>query len=326
MKKILKILLYLILAVVIIVAAIVLYIYVKGVPNYPYQPTAAIQNLKVTPDSIRIARGAKIATLLCNNCHADPKTGMLTGKHISDAPDAFGYICSYNITHDKSVGIGNWTDGELYYFLRTGIRKDGSWAPPFMPKFPLTADEDLYSIIAWLRSDDPHLAASTAENPPNQYNLFLKFLSNIAFKPPALPAQVINIPDTSDQVAFGKYVADGLCACFACHSVDFAKMDIADPPKSVGYYGGGNPLLNLDREIVHSANITMDKETGIGNWNKDQFIAAVKYCKKPQGGLLSYPMFPHATLSDTEVSAIWAYLHTIPKIKNKVERYQPKDG
>jgi len=32
-----------------------------------------------------------------------------------------------------------------------------------MPKFPLMADEDLYSIIAWLRSDDPLLAAAPQE-------------------------------------------------------------------------------------------------------------------------------------------------------------------
>ncbi|MCK6693337.1 MAG: cytochrome c, partial [Thermoanaerobaculia bacterium] len=67
-----------------------------------------------------------------------------------------------------------------------------------------------------------------------------------------------------------------------------------------------------------------DKETGIGNFTQQQFYDAVKYGKNPRGGPLHYPMFPHTALSDTEVNAIWAYLQTVPTIKNQVARYQPK--
>lgn len=324
MKTFIKFFLYLVLTLLFLLGVFALYIYTKGIPTYPYNPSDSIRNLKVVSDSIRIARGAKIATLLCNECHKDPKTGLLTGNPMLDVPKELGLAYSYNITHDPDRGIGAWTDGELYYFLRTGIRKDGSWAPPFMPKFPLMADEDLYSIIAWLRSDDPKLAANTSEYAPNQYNLLIKFLSNFAIKPPALPSSPINIPDSTDLVAFGRYTADALCACYACHSADFTKQDAAFPEKSLGYYGGGNPMLNFDKELVPSANITMDEETGIGKWTREQFLDATKYGKNPKGGPLYYPMFPHTTLSDQEVNAIWAFLQTIPKIKNPVARYQPK--
>jgi len=149
-------------------------------------------------------------------------------------------------------------------------------------------------------------------------------LSHIAFVPPPLPTAPIAIPDTTNQVAFGKYTADALCVCYACHSADFAKQDPLNPEKSLGFYGGGNPMLNFEGEVVPSANITMDKETGIGNWTAAQFRDAVKFGKNPKGGPQNYPMFPHTTLSDGEVDAIFAYLQTVPKIKNRVERYKPK--
>lgn len=324
MKHFLKIIAYLIAIIILIAGTGAAYISIKGVPNYKAEIPPDILRLKVKPDSVRIARGARIATLLCNECHKGAD-GKLTGRELKDVPKVFGSAASYNITHDPDHGIGKWTDGELYYFLRTGIRTNGSWAPPFMPKFPLMADEDLYSIIAWLRSDDPSLLADSREYPPNNYNFFVKFLANVAVFPPPLPRGPITIPDTANQVAFGKYIADGLCACYSCHSADFAKQDVLFPEKSLGYYGGGNPMLNLEGEIVPTANITPDKETGIGNWTQQQFYEAVKFGKNPKGGPLYYPMFPHTTLTDTEVSAIWAFIRTVPPLKNKVARYQPKN-
>lgn len=297
------------------------YISIKGVPDYPVNYPADIAGLHVPADSALIERGAKIASLLCNECHTG-KDGQLSGNILPDLPKEFGTVASYNITHDKEHGIGNWTDGELYYFLRTGIRKNGTWAPPFMPKFPLMADADLHAVIAWLRSGDPRLAGSPEEYPPNTYNFLVKFLSNVAFTPPPLPATTIVIPDTTDRVALGKYVANGLCVCYACHSADFKKMDYLVPEKSAGFYGGGNPMLDREGRVVHSANITMDKETGIGNWTYPQFYDAVKYGKNPRGGPLYYPMFPHTALSDVEIDGIWKYLQTVPTLSNKVDRFK----
>lgn len=324
MKRTLKILGVLLGAIVLLIGAFAAYISIKGVPRYKPEIPSHIAALQVPRDSAHVARGAKIATLLCNACHKNAE-GKLVGNPMRDLPKEFGYVCSYNITHDPEIGIGKWSDGELYYFLRTGIRTDGSWAPPFMPKFPLLADDDLYSIIAWLRSDDPALAADRRENPKNKYNFLVKFLSNVAFSAPPLPKTTVTIPDTTDKIAFGKYVANDLCGCYACHSADFKKMDDLVPERSAGFYGGGNPMLNFEGETVPSANITMDKETGIGNLTQQQFLEAVKYGKNPKGGPLYYPMIPHTTLTDTEVNSIWAYLQTVPPLKNQVARYQPKN-
>ncbi|MFN0173870.1 MAG: c-type cytochrome [Saprospiraceae bacterium] len=324
MKRLFKILAYILGAVVLLVALAAAYIHIKGVPDYEYQLPAELVDLQVPRDSMAVAQGAKIASMLCKECHKDFNTGKMTGHIMTDLPKEFGVIASSNITQDKIHGIGDWTDAEIYYYLRRSIRKDGHYNP-IMGGFSLMADSDIHAIIAWLRSEDPSLAPDPKEYPENQFNFLVKFLSNTVFTPPALPAAPVLVPDSTDKIALGKYLADGLYNCYPCHCADFKTMDTKVPERSVGYYGGGNPMLNYEGETVPSSNITMDKETGIGNWTQEQFRDAVRFGKSPKGGPLYYPMFPHTALTDGEVDAIYAYLQTVPIIKNAVARYQPKN-
>jgi cytochrome c2 len=175
MKRTLKILGYLILTLILLVGIGASFIWFRGIPTYKADIPPQIASLQVPRDSALVERGAKIATLLCNECHRG-EDGKLTGRQMKDLPTVFGTVYSMNITQEHEHGIGKWTDGELYYFLRTGIHTDGRWSPPYMPKFPLMADEDVYSIIAWLRSNDPSLAADSREYPPNKPNFFYQIL------------------------------------------------------------------------------------------------------------------------------------------------------
>lgn len=324
MKKVFKILGYGLGAIILLLGIFAVYVQVKGVPDYPVDMPAAVQQLQVPRDTAHVAEGKRIASILCRECHYAPETQKMTGMHRTDIPKEFGDVYSLNITQDKVHGLGNWTDGELYYFLRTGIRpQTGEYVPPFMPKFPRMSDDDLHAIIAWLRSDDPELAPDPREYPPNKANFLVKLLSNVAFKPLPLPQQPILEPDTTDMVVLGKYVADGMVGCFSCHSADLKTLNELEPEKTPGFYGGGTAMLDLDGQTeVVTANITMDPTTGIGNRTEQEFVDAVRFCKKPGGGQLHYPMTPHAALSDTEVRAIYAYLKTVPPIQHQVTRFK----
>ena len=319
MKKLFKILGIVIGVVVLAVIGFVCYINIDGIPKY--KPGKVDMKVEITPE--RVARGQKMASVLCVECHSN-EDGILTGKKLLDVPKEFGEIYSRNITKHPEIGIGNWTDGELYYLLRTGIRKDGQYYPPYMVKFPLAADEDLKSIIAWLRSDARAVQPSDQEAPPTEPSFLVKFLSHVAFKPFALPTAEIKYPDTADKVATGKYLATAVYACFACHSADFKTMDELNPEKSVGYFGGGNPLLNKKGEVVPSANITMD-ETGIGSYTEAEFVTALKTGKKRDGTQLRYPMIPYSVLTDDEAKSIYAFLQTVPKIKNDITKLTAKN-
>lgn len=285
----------------------------RGIPTYEVDIPA--YQLNSTPESVE--RGKKLTLTLCAGCHRDPETGKLTGTRMKDAPAEFGLIYSKNITQDPEYGIGNWTPAELMYLLRTGIRPDGQYLPPYMAKLPLMADEDMHAIISFLKSDDPMVAAVNTPDQESEVSFLTKLLCNVAWKPFALPEQPIPMPDTTDEIAWGKYLAQNL-DCYSCHSADFKTNNFLQPEQSVGYFGGGNPTLNLDGEVVLTSNLT-PHETGIGGWTEEQFILAVKSGIVEGRPKLRYPMAPYALLSDEEVLAIFAYLKTIPPIENEVD-------
>ena len=269
--------------------------------------------------SARVARGEKIAQLLCLPCHAD-NDNRLTGRRMTDVPKLFGKIYSTNITQDSTVGIGHWTDDNLLRFLRTGTRPDGSLAPA-MPRYPLMADDDLRSIVAYLRSGAYPVQAATIEAPPTRYSLPVKLLAKSVFKPLPYPALPIALPDTTNEVALGRYLADGVIGCYGCHSADFKGLDPTHPERSKGYYGGGNRLLGEGGKPIFSANLTFDDKTGIGQtYTRETFIRAVRLGVKHDGSPLRAPMPPHLALTAREAGAIYAYLKTIPKLRRAARR------
>ena len=291
------------------------YIQISGIPSYEVKKIN--YKASITPESV--ARGKKLALVLCANCHLNTETGQLTGRQMKDAPLEFGKIYSQNITQDKNYGIGSWTDGELLYLLRTGIKRDGKYAPPYMAKLPHMADEDINAIIAFLHSDDPMVVATNVADTPCEPSFLTKFLCHVAFKPMKMPEQKIEMPDTLQPVVLGKYLATNL-ECFSCHSADFKTNDFENPEKSEGYFGGGNQPLNLEGKVMLTPNLTPDKETGIGNWTEAQFVNALKSGLVENQPALRYPMLPYVHLTDQEAKAIFAYLKTISPIKHKVVR------
>jgi len=316
LKRALKIIGVLIGLLVAAIGGFLLYVQIDGIPKYPVEKI----DFKVEKTPERVARGAKLATLLCANCHLNPTTGKFTGKHMVDAPKQFGDIYSRNITQSTVKGIGKWRDADIAYLLRTGVRPDGQYYPPWMAKLPHMSDDDIASIIAFLRSDDPRVAPADIDPPGRTQPSFLtKFLSHVAFKKIPYPDHPITAPLRSDKVAYGKYIVVGL-ECFACHSADFKTNDSVHPEQSAGYLGGGNPVLGLDGMPVPSANLTPDDATGIGKWSEADFVRAVREGVRPDGHILRYPMVPMASLDPDEVAAIYAYLRTVPKITHAVER------
>lgn len=316
MKKFLKYLLILVLVVVGAAAAFAAFIAIRGIPKFDDVPVPEYK-VEVTP--VRVERGKKLAELLCVHCHMDPKSGSLTGTFMKEAPPEFGVINSQNITQDKEYGIGNYSDGELLRLLRTGIKKDLQYAPPWMAKVPHMSDEDVASIIAFLRSDDPLVAAKAVPDLPCEPSFLSKFLCFVAFKPLPMPSGPVPQPDTTDKVALGKYLVYNL-ECYGCHSADFKTMNPLEPEKSSGYMSGGNKPLDMDGNVIVTMNLTPDKETGIGNWSEEKFVKALKYGIKDGEPALRYPMVPFAQLTDHEAASIYAYLFTVPAINKKVPR------
>lgn len=315
MKKALRYLLLFLAFVFGLVAVGAGFIALRGIPK----AEARRIELKVVPTPARLARGEQLASLLCASCHLDPNTRKFTGKHLVDVPQ-FGDIYARNITQHPGQGIGKWTDGELAYLLRTGVKPDGTFLP-LMVKLKESSDEDIYSIIAFLRSNHSWVQPDDTRQPDTKYSMLTKFLTNtgILIKPVAYPTKPIPPPDTTNAVAWGRYNMIQL-DCWMCHSKDFLKLDPDVPEKSLGYFGGGNAMKTPEGKDIVTRNLTMDTETGIGNWTEEQFIKAVKYGQVPEGPGLREPMPKFMNLTDAEARSIYEYLKTVPKIRNKVER------
>jgi mono/diheme cytochrome c family protein len=114
------------------------------------------------------------------------------------------------------------------------------------------------------------------------------------------PAKVMAQGMTYTNVEEGRYlVAAGDCA--ACHTADGGKP-----------FAGGRPVPT-PFGTIYSTNITPDKDTGIGQWSREDFYKAMHEGIGP-GGKHYYPAFPYpwfTKVSAEDVRAIKAYLDTL---------------
>jgi mono/diheme cytochrome c family protein len=84
-------------------------------------------------------------------------------------------------------------------------------------------------------------------------------------------------------------------------------------------FAGGFKIIDSGFE-VYSANITPDKETGIGSWTDAQIITAIRTGKSREGKII-FPPMPVPTynnMSDQDVRAIVAFLRTVTPVHNEV--------
>ncbi len=111
-----------------------------------------------------------------------------------------------------------------------------------------------------------------------------------------------------EQIEHGRYLAT-LADCVACHT----KKEGGKP------FAGGREI-ETPFGMILSANITPDRETGIGNWTDQQFDNALRHGVRPDGSRL-YPAMPYVfytKMSTDDVKAIRAYLATLPPVHNRV--------
>lgn len=311
MKKALKIFGILIGIVVLLIVGVAAFFNFRGVPTYEVKAP----DLTVEPDSARIARGEYLASQTCTVCHMG-EDGKLSGG-LMEKDEDFGTWYAGNITQHPESSLAPYSDGELAYLLRTGLKRNGKVAP-FMMHFNYLSDEDLYSIIAYLRSDNRLVQPSAIVQPPNEPTLLSKIVMSMAFKPLPYSEEAISAPSEDDKVAYGKYLATAAFQCYACHSASFETNDPGNPENSVGFFAGGNPIAETpgSETIVYSANLTMHPEHGLGQWTEEQFAQAVRFGQHPDGPGLSPRMPKYTLLTDEDVSAIWSYLQTIPVSDN----------
>ena len=73
--------------------------------------------------------------------------------------------------------------------------------------------------------------------------------------------------------------------------------------------------------VSFTANLTPDKETGLGDWTEEQFIATMKTGRHQGKGRALLPPMPYfnlAGLNDDDIKSVFAYLQSLTPVRNRV--------
>jgi mono/diheme cytochrome c family protein len=301
--------------------------------------SAALPDVGPAPDieieltTERINRGKHLANnvMVCMHCHTpQEKTkfahplkpemlgagGNLFGVEKEGLP---GDYYSPNLT---PTNLGDWTDGQIYRAITTGVNKDGRALFPIMPwpNYSTMAQEDIFAVIAYLRTLEP----VESEVPESESYFPMNFIIN------TMPTKTESgiAPDKANPVSWGKYLVQA-ASCMDCHTpkergVNIPGMDLA----------GGFEFGLEDGSIVRTANITPELTTGIGSWTEDMFVSRFKayedttfeFQEIPAGEFNTVmPWNDYAQMSEEELKAIFAFLKTAAPVEHVVTRFTPAE-
>lgn len=292
--------------IIILSSVIVIGILLMPIPKYE---TYSSSNQPYKTDSVSIYEGKRLVLSICAHCHYNDEYGTLAGRKHGN-PEKLGSFYSGNITKDSINGIGSWNEGELYYFFRTGIKPDGTYVFD-MPKYPNLSEEDLASLIKFLKSDDALVKETPFKNPKPEYSILLKILLKIWLKPIKYDGIFVKNPDKNNMVEWGEYLSTAKFSCFDCHSGNAVTNNYKNPEKSWRFFKGKNPHVDEEGKLVFSSPLLPIEE----KYSIEEFVNTVKTGYRPDGSILNDPMFPFAQLSDDELGAIYLYLKQLTKLK-----------
>jgi hypothetical protein len=158
------------------------------------------------------------------------------------------------------------------------------------------------------------------------------------------PAPSPTVPTAEEQIARGRFLVT-MGGCNDCHTpMKFdpeVGMPVPDMTRMLSGHPEGAPepastlaghdmaaigptftAFRLPFGVVRTANLTPDKDTGLGNWSEEMFVRALRTGRHMGGnGRPILPPMPWPTLaqqSEADLKAIFAFLRSIPAIRNDV--------
>lgn len=311
-----RILLFVVVLLVLAVAAAAAYVASRQNLKFdaPYPEIAA------STDSAVVARGEYLlgAVADCAACHGDParRDSLMAGAHVPlsggfhwEIPP--GKFYARNITPDSATGIGALSDAAIARALRHGVGHDGRALLPFMEMQGLS-DEDLVAVISYLRRQEPvrHLV------PAHEYTLLGKVVRATLLANPVGPSGTPpKVSPRGATVENGRYLADAVALCWACHTQrDMVSGKLVGPR-----YGGATGFTEASdpAHVWAPPNLTKDPGTGVlGRMNEEQFVARFRAGRLIAGSPMPWEHFSRMT--DDDLRAIYRFLETLPPVKNDV--------
>lgn len=137
--------------------------------------------------------------------------------------------------------------------------------------------------------------------------------------PPKMDAPQVAIAASADSavIAQGKYLVLGAAHCAVCHiNGDRKKIEELETSIFTKPLSGGLPFT-MPGAAFYSANITPDKETGIGRYSDAELARIIRYGVRPDNTII-FPFMRYPNVSDEDLTAIISYLRTLSPVNNKV--------
>lgn len=157
-----------------------------------------------------------------------------------------------------------------------------------------------------------------------------------------LPQALAQSTPAADKAARGKYIVS-TSGCHDCHTPwvlgpkgpqpDMTRA-LSGHPADVAMPSAPRPaepwLITIAATntafagpwgVSFTANLTPDKETGLGKWSEKNFkdtIRTGRHMGRGREVLPPMPIMVYNNFTDADLEAIFAYLQTLPPVKNKV--------
>lgn len=270
--------------------------------------SAFAQDAGQPKDADLINRGQYLATAAdCAACHqAKGKDASPFGGGVPIA-SPMGPIYASNITPDKEHGIGNWTFEQFEDALRKGRSPTKGNLYPAMPytAYSHMSDADLRALYAYLMEGvKPSANQVPKTSLPFPFIRPAMFGWNLLFLHPGPDAGATAEPGSIDR---GRYVADALGHCSACHT-----------PRNTLFGEDLSKLLSGGQVgSWYAPNITSDK-TGIGSWTDAelvQFLTHGSNAHAVAGGDMGLAVERSLSkLTPGDMQSLVKYLRSVPPV------------
>ncbi len=292
-------------------------------------PNIPVPDLKVQADSAQLANGKYLANhvMVCIDCHSSRDWTKFSGPLVLGTEgmggekfdNSLGFPGTFYAKNITPFGLKDWSDGEIYRAITSGVSRDRHILFPVMPymNYGTMDSRDIYDVIAYIRT----LPSITNVIPESNADFPMGIILHMIPK----KAQPITKPPFADVDKYGEYLVNA-GGCIDCHTIFIdGKYDLKKA------FAGGREF-NLPFGIIRSANITPDGLTGIGGWKTSVFVNRFKAYDMTINPLTTVgprdfnslmPWSMYAGMNEDDLVSIFRYLITLQPISNPVVKFTP---
>jgi cytochrome c553 len=227
----------------------------------------------------------------CISCHGAEGAG----RAMIEEPNGL-FMRTPNLTRGAQSAVADYTEADWVRAIRHGVNPRGH-ALFIMPSelYNRLSDADLAALVAYIRSLPPVAGSPTRIELP----LVVRALYGLDVIRDA-SEKIVHGKPPQPSIAVGANVEHGAYVartCMGCHGETLAGGRTAETPPN-------DPV---------PANLTPGEGTVMPRYDSlDKFAAMIRSGKRPDGSTVRMPLDMLSAFNDTDLAAVYAYLHTLP--------------